>query len=272
VKICFSTLACPSWTLDQVVNIAARSGYDGIELRFLEGEDSIWKLPAFQPASLKTSIKKILDRGLSVACVDTSCRFHSPDPQERASWVDEGMRMAELASSLGAPGIRVFGDKIQPGADRASTRHWIAEGIRYLTEKTGPLGVGVWLETHGDFASSAETMAILEESGCEDAGVVWDAANAFADGKEQPLDGICAFGNRLQHVHLKDLECRAGRWQPVLSGEGQFPMREIVGELEQQKYDRFLSFEWEKKWHPHLAEPEISIPHFAHWFQQISQN
>ena len=180
--------------------------------------------------------------------------------------------MAELASSLGAPGIRVFGDKIQPGADRSSTRHWIAEGVRYLAEKTGPLGVGVWLETHGDFASSAETMAILEESGCEDAGVVWDAANAFADGKEQPLDGICAFGNRLQHVHLKDLECRAGRWQPVLSGEGQFPMREIVGELEQQKYDRFLSFEWEKKWHPHLAEPEISIPHFAHWFQQISQN
>ena len=34
--------------------------------------------------------------------------------------------MAELASSLGSPGIRVFGDKIQPGADRASTRSRIA--------------------------------------------------------------------------------------------------------------------------------------------------
>lgn len=270
MKICFSTLACPAWTLDQVVSIAASSGYEGIELRFLEGEDSIWKLPAFQPASLKTSIRKISDRGLSVACVDTSCRFHSPDPQERASWVDEGVRMAEVASSLGAPGIRVFGDKIQPGADRDSTRRWIAEGARQLAERV-PLGVGVWLETHGDFASSTETMAILEESGCENAGVVWDAANAFADGGEQPLIGIHAFGNRLRHVHLKDLERRDRCWQTVLSGEGQFPMREIVAELERQKYDRFVSFEWEKKWHPRLAEPEISIPHFAGWFRQISQ-
>ena len=48
MKICFSTLACPAWTLDQVVNIAASSGYDGIELRFLEGEDSLWKLPVFK--------------------------------------------------------------------------------------------------------------------------------------------------------------------------------------------------------------------------------
>ena len=272
MKICFSTLACPAWTLDQVVNIAARSDYDGIELRFLEGEDALWKLAAFQGASLRTSIQKISDRGLSVACVDTSCRFHSPDPQERASWVDEGVRMAELASSLGAPGIRVFGDKIQPGADRASTRHWIAEGVGLLAEKTAPHGVGVWLETHGDFASSIETMAILEESGREDAGVVWDAANAFADGHDRPLDGTHTFGDRLQHVHLKDLECREGRWQPVLSGEGQFPMRDVVAELELRKYDRFVSFEWEKKWHPHLAEPEISIPHFAHWFRRISQN
>jgi sugar phosphate isomerase/epimerase len=272
VKICFSSLACPAWTLDQVVNIAASSGYDGIELRFLEGEDSIWKLPAFQGTSLKTSIQKISDRGLSVACVDTSCRFHSPDSQERAGWVDEGVRMAELASALGAPGVRVFGDKIQPGADRASTRRWIAEGVRQLAEKTVLHGVGVWLETHGDFASSTETMAILEESGRKEAGVVWDAANAFTDGREQPLDGIRTLGNRLQHVHLKDLKCREGRWEPVLSGEGQFPMREIVAELERQKYDRFVSFEWEKKWHPHLAEPEISIPHFARWFRQISQN
>ena len=180
--------------------------------------------------------------------------------------------MAELALSLGSPGIRVFGDKIQPGTDRTSTRRWIAEGIRELAEKTVPMGVKVWLETHGDFASARETMSILVESGRDEVGVVWDAANAFIDGKDQPFDGAHAFGHKLQHVHLKDLECRDGHWEPVLSGEGQFPLGEIVAELERQDYDRFVSFEWEKKWHPHLAEPEISIPHFARWFRRISQN
>ena len=180
--------------------------------------------------------------------------------------------MAELASSLGSPGIRVFGDKIQPGADRASTRSWIAEGLRELAKKTASLGVRVWLETHGDFASSQETMSILQDSSRDDVGVVWDAANAFTDGKDQPLDGTQTFGNKLQHVHLKDLECREAHWEPVLTGDGQFPLREIVAELERRKYDRFVSFEWEKKWHPHLAEPEISIPQFARWFRRIAQN
>src|SRR6266852_1700012 len=136
MPICFSTLACPTWTLSQVVEIAATSGYEGIELRFLEGEDSLWKLPAFQGSALTSSKQMIADRGLSIACVGTSCRFHSHDPQERECWAEEGKRMAELAAALGAPGIRVFGDKIQPEAERDSTRSWITEGIRKLAEKT----------------------------------------------------------------------------------------------------------------------------------------
>ena len=27
-------------------------------------------------------------------------------------------------------------------------------------------------------------------------------------------------------------------------------------------------FEWEKKWHPELADPEIALPHFANWFRK----
>src|SRR5258707_11186435 len=98
MRICFSTLACPTWTLSQVIEIAVRSGYDGIELRFLQGEDSLWKLPSFQGAALATAKRMITDQGLSVACVGTSCRFHSPDGKERERWAEEGKRMAALAA------------------------------------------------------------------------------------------------------------------------------------------------------------------------------
>src|SRR5215470_718598 len=145
MKISFSSLACPSWTLDQVVEIAAKSAYEGIELRFLEAEDSLWKLPRFQGAALQEAKRMIADRGLLVTCVGTSCRFHSPDLQERSSWVEERLRMAELAAALGAPGIRVFGDKVQSGETRESTRNWIAEGVRQLAAEM-PGEVEVWLE------------------------------------------------------------------------------------------------------------------------------
>jgi sugar phosphate isomerase/epimerase len=169
---------------------------------------------------------------------------------------------------LGAPGIRVFGDKIQPGADHDATRGWIAEGIRKLAEKAKENGVEVWLETHGDFASSAETLQIISESGCADTGIVWDPANAFTDGKEQPLGVARAFGGALRHVHLRDLQRQGAEWVPVLTGEGKFPLREIVEELQELGYGGFLSFEWEKKWRPQLAEPETAIPQFARWFRK----
>ena len=36
----------------------------------------------------------------------------------------------------------------------------------------------------------------------------------------------------------------------------------------QIKYDGFISFEWEKKWHPEIADPEIALPHFTRWFRE----
>lgn len=268
MKICFSTLACPTWTLPQVVEIAARCRYDGLELRFLEGEDSLWKLAAFTGKGLVATKCLLQDSGLRVACVGTSCRFHFPRAGERQQWIDEGKRMAELAAQLGSPGIRVFGDKIQPGASRDDTRCWIAEGVRHLAEEIKSSGVGVWIESHGDFASSTETLRILRDAGIPHLGVVWDPANGFTDGGEDPVPAAKHFGNALRHVHLRDLVCVNGKWHPVLTGEGKFPLREIVAELRRLNYGGFCSFEWEKKWLPELAEPEIAVPQFATWFRQ----
>lgn len=250
--------------------MAVRCRYDGLELRFLEGEDSLWKLAAFKGEGLVAAKRLLQESGLTVACVGTSCRFHFPGASERQQWIEEGKRMAELAAQLGSPGIRVFGDKIQPGANRDETRRWIGEGIRHLVEEVKSSGVGVWLESHGDFASSAETLRILHDAGSPHLGVVWDPANAFTDGGEDPVLAAKNFADSLRHVHLRDLDCVNGKWHPVLTGEGKFPLREIVAELRRLNYGGFCSFEWEKKWLPQLAEPEIAIPQFAAWFRKCA--
>ncbi len=186
MKLSFSTLACPDWTLSQIIAIASAAGYDGIELRFVENEDSLWKLPSFSGKQLASTKHALSDHGLVISCLDTSCRFHSPHAQERAQWLTEGERMAELAASLGAPSIRVFGDTIQPGADRSSTRRWIADSIRELSDRIAPSGIEVWLETHGDFAGGSETAEILAEAKLSGLGVVWDPANCFLESGERP--------------------------------------------------------------------------------------
>jgi len=243
-------------------------GYDGIELRFVQGEDSLWKLPVFSGVDLASTKRALADRSLTISCLDTSCRFHWPDATERRCWITEGERMADLAAELGAPGLRVFGDTIQPGADRASTHSWIAESIRELAEITAARGVEVWIENHGDFAAAGETAAILLQAAYPVAGVVWDPANSFAATQEQPTHGAARLRAAIRHVHIKDLRRDGDEWKCVPTGEGDFPLIELKSSLEGLKYNCFVSFEWEKKWHQEIAGAEIALPHFARWFRK----
>ena len=268
MRVSFSTLACPDWTMPQIIAMAVAEGYDGIELRFVQRADSLWKLPVFSGKELASTKRALEDCALNIACLDTSCRFHSPDAAERGRWITEGKRMADLAAELGAPGLRVFGDTIQPRADRASTQGWIAESIRELAQITAARGVEVWIENHGDFAAAGETAAILLQAASPKAGVVWDPANSFAANQEQPAHGAARLGVAIRHVHIKDLRRDRDGWNYVLTGEGAFPLLELKAALQDLQYDRFLSFEWEQKWHPEIADADVALPHFARWFRK----
>jgi sugar phosphate isomerase/epimerase len=268
MKISFSTLACPEWTVPQVIQLASASHYEGVELRFIEGQDALWKLPAFQGSGLASTKRALADAGLSVACVDTSCHFHWPDAGKRALEMEEGARMAELAAALGAPGIRVFGDKVQPGATRDATRGWVAESVGKLAERVKPQRVEVWIESHGDFATSAETAAILKSAGSRNAGAVWDSANCFIECGEQPMEGARNLGAFVRHVHIKDLEQHEKKWQPAVPGTGSFAMHDVVAALQRLHYSGFVSFEWEKKWYPSIPDASVAVPAFADWYRR----
>ena len=268
MKMSFSTLACPDWTMAQIIAMAAGERYDGIELRFVQGEDSLWKLPAFSGAELASTKRALADHALTISSLDTSCRFDSPDAAERGRWMTEGERMAELAAELGAPGLRVFGDRIHSGADRESTQGWIADSVGTLAGIAESRGVEVWIENHGDFVTGEQITAILSQADCPNMGIVWDPANSYATTQERPADGATQLGTLIRHVHIKDLQRNEDGWEYVLSGDGEFPLLELKGALDQLRYDRFLSFEWEKKWHPSIADPEIAVPHFARWFRK----
>jgi len=184
--------------------------------------------------------------------------------------------MAELAAQLESPGIRVFGDTVQPGTTEVATRNWISESIAELGQKIRPLGVEVWIESHGDFAAASKTVEVLDGAGVSSLGVVWDPANAYAECDEEPETGIRVLGTRVRHVHVKDAQ-RPQRpsgdpkqlWDPVLIGEGDFPAARLLSILSSCGYQRYVSFEWEKKWHPQIPEAEVALPHFMNWVRQI---
>jgi sugar phosphate isomerase/epimerase len=51
---------------------------------------------------------------------------------------------------------------------------------------------------------------------------------------------------------------RQAALQPGVSGD--VPVRESLAALCAAGYDGLLTVEWEKRWHPELAEPEVALP------------
>lgn len=268
MKVSFSTLGCPSWSLAQILDAAGRLGYDGVELRFVAGDDALWARPELTGEGLRETLARLRDTALAISCVDTRSFFHDPPGPARDRALDEARRSLDLAARLGAAGIRVFGDRVQEGQDLASTGTLVADALQELGEAAQPLGVEVWLESHGDFARARDTLAILDRVRATAVGVVWDPANAFELG-ETPAEGHAVLGDRVRHVHVKDVvRAPAGSrtaWTPALPGRGVFAPERVLSVLQAAGYDRWVSFEWEKRWHPAIEEPEIALPHFIRW-------
>jgi sugar phosphate isomerase/epimerase len=78
-------------------------------------------------------------------------------------------------------------------------------------------------------------------------------------------------GDRLVHVHIKDGQRPPDggpNWTLTLLGEGDVPTPAILQALHAAGYNGWLAVEWEKKWHPYLAEPELALPQHAQLLRQ----
>src|SRR5260221_14627655 len=107
-SLAFTTLACPDWSWEQAVQKAVEYGYQGLELRGVEGEMDLTRAAPFIAKPRSSSSRFVAGSRLAIPCLDTSCRFD----QEASigNSIDEGKRHIDLADELDAPFIRVFGD------------------------------------------------------------------------------------------------------------------------------------------------------------------
>lgn len=262
MKLAFSTLGCPNWELEDVARAAREYGYAGVELRALGGGLDLLARPELQSGEVTRTRDWLAGRGIEVCCVDTSCTFDSADDAQRREQIGLAARYCELASALGAPLVRVFPDKVPEGATFEETRDRISDSLRVVA-RLAPRGVRVGLETHGDFAGGRVTADIIRRADHPNLCIIWDAANTFAagEGVEESAAAVAPF---LAHVHLRDARPMGKEhWTPVLAGRGLVPFGRVVAALGKLDYRGYVSFEFEKYWHPEIEEPEVSLPDFA---------
>jgi sugar phosphate isomerase/epimerase len=263
LPLAFSTLGCPAWEWPRILDEADRMGYAALELRGIQGEMDLTRRPEFQGPELKENLDRLAARGLRISDLGSSAEMHHPEGPTRTAQLDEGRRFIDLAHALGAPYVRVFGNKLAPGEERRATVERVVAGLRALGEHAKGSGVGVLVESHGDFTRSADLLEILTSAGMPNVGLLWDAHHTVTSGGEAPADTFRALGRFIRHTHLKDSRPDGDGVRYVLTGEGTVPVKAIVKVLVDGGYQGFYCFEWEKKWHPEIEEPEIAFPHYA---------
>jgi len=268
LRIAFSTLAFPDVTLASAVSLGRRWGYAGVELRLIDGE----LIDPSMSATDRTRVKRtVAAAGLPVVAVDSSIRLTDDDPGPQLR------QFLELASDWESPLVRVFGGRLPAdGTDPQARQERLRAAARVL-ESSVPLaqrlGVAIGVETHDDFSASAtvaELLALFDSEGPDAAGAdsewvgaVWDSHHPYRVG-EQPADVYASLGRRILLAQVKDARRIAGAedddWQLVLLGQGEVPVRQMLGLLASGGYRHWISVEWEKRWHPEIEEPEVALP------------
>jgi len=250
-----------------VLAFAAAHGFAAVELRGLQAAMDLTQVPELAPERLGEAKRQLAEHGLRVPCLGSSANMHEMDAAKRAAQLDEARRFIDLARALRAPYVRVFGNKYVAGVPRPAMLAHIARGLRELGDYARPKGVTVLIESHGDFTDSPTLLEILRQADSPAVALLWDAHHTFVSGKEAPEDTVRQLGSYIRHTHLKDSVPAGtgggGDRRYVLTGTGEVPVRRQIEALAHTGYRGYYSFEWEKRWHPEIEEPEIAFAQFA---------
>ncbi|WP_051343905.1 sugar phosphate isomerase/epimerase family protein [Alicyclobacillus herbarius] len=259
VKVAYSNLACPEWSVEEVFENALRYGYQAVELRLLHGE----VIPSdVDPDEARLLMQAARTRGIEIVGVGASTRFASVDERDRQANVEELLRYLELAARLGAPMVRTFGGTLPASAGaiaESEVNHWVAEALRKVSDRARELGVYVVLETHDDFSSSFRVAEVLRVVDSPYVKALWDTHHPYRMGEtvETTLGNLREW---LHHVHLKDARRQGDGWDLVLFGEGEVPVKDIVHQVLDAGYQGWFCVEWERKWHPEIADAHTALP------------
>lgn len=263
MKLSFTTLGCPGWTLRQVVENAASMGYQGVDFRGLLEDIDISKRPEFSTGLSETK-RMFADHGVAISGIAISARYAVVDPAEKEAQFDETRRNMELAAKLGTHILRVYGGRVPKGHTVDTITPMLVENLREIGDEAEQFDVTLALETHDDWTDSSVFAKLMAEADHPRVRVLWDLHHPFRTNGEAPEVTYANLAPYTVSIHVKDsLPNEDGTHSYTLLGEGDVPLEKMLGMLADGGYDGYAILEWEKRWIPHLAEPEIVFPQYV---------
>ena len=247
MRFSFMSFSCPDADFAEFVGIAKRYGYDGIEPRTDSGHKHGIETGA-AAASLSEAKKIAADSGVAICCVATGCLY--ADPKTLDINIDKTKAAIELAASVGAPVIRVFGGTIPEGLPREAAFDSVVKGLSAVAATAAAYNVTVCMETHDSWCDPTHVLKVIESVNHSNIKVNWDIMHPVITAGYAMNDAFNILKGHIRHVHVHDGVRDDGKlvFKPI--GAGAVDHRAAVQALRASGYDGFISGEW-IGWEPH---------------------
>lgn len=274
MKLAFSTLGCPDWDLKQVVAKAVEFGFQGFDLRSLNGTNELLSLPEFT-SDLSASIDLVAESGLELTCFSSSVKAFAGG-NDLQKYVEELDGTLELCRAFGVKRIRIFGGEIGDTAHEDAIRIVVDNCRRYL-DAAEREEVTLLFETHDAWTDTSVVKRVIETVDSRYLRVVWDVAHPFRHSGETPVESWKNIGPWVANTHWKDAypaepTAEINRdFRLCLLGDGTLPLAEMHKVLLDGGYDGYFTLEWEKMWHPYLDDAETAFPHYVSYMKTLEE-
>ena len=269
MKLSTTTLGCPDWNLDQVIEKCSAFGFQGVDLRGLQGDLDVTVLPEFKE-DISNTKRKFEDFGLEVSGVSSSLRI-CVDSMLNEN-LEEARRTIEVVRALGCDRIRVFGGgnpNIQSYEKLADQGSLTMEEILRLD---GASEIKWMLETHDAWIDPDYCSLLLQRITSSAFGILWDIGHTARMGNASHHETFKTIGCRTYYTHVKDAildpshpQAMKDGWRYVAPGKGSLRLKEAIALLKEHDYQGWIMLEHEKRWHGDLEEPEVLFPQFVAW-------
>lgn len=232
----FST---PALNLAEMVRVAERYGYDGLEPRL--DANHAHGIEVAADAATRARFRRQMQAGsVRLAALATSLRFADPATCPQA--IAQGHERLDLAGDLAAPILRVFGGPIPAGLTREQAVADVAAALRALADHAAERGVTLCLETHDDWCDPADVARVMEAVRHPAVGVNWDIMHPVRRKKATMRAAFDRLQPWIRHVHIHDGIGEPVQFVPI--GQGEIDHRTALECLRAMPYDGYLSGEW----------------------------
>src|SRR6478672_4666273 len=94
--LAFSTLGCPDWDFEKIIDFAHQHNYTGIELRGIQREMDLTKCDLFKKENLSSTLSRMQEKKLKFIDLGSSANLHIGEAGERKKNLDEARRFIDL--------------------------------------------------------------------------------------------------------------------------------------------------------------------------------